>query len=69
MSSAKFLCLTDRQFEVLRLIHGDMTDKRIADELKCSRFTVRAHMQQIFIRLGVKTRLAAALVFERHLHK
>jgi DNA-binding NarL/FixJ family response regulator len=43
----------------------DLPDKLIAPQLVMSVPTVRAHLVEIFKRLGVKSRLAAALAWER----
>ena len=61
--------LTPRQWQVLCGIHQDKSDKQIAAEMHCSPHTIRAHERLLFQKLGVSSRLGAALVFERHLHR
>lgn len=52
--------LTDRQIEVLGLVAAGKTNREIAEELVLSDHTVRRHMQNIFTKLGVPSRAAAA---------
>jgi DNA-binding NarL/FixJ family response regulator len=59
------LGLTPRQGAVLQCVWQDLPDKLIAPQLVMSVPTVRAHLVEIFKRLGVKSRLAAALAWER----
>jgi len=64
------LGLTPRQTAVLEAVWRCLPDKLIADELHMSVATVRAHLAQIVIRLGLQNRpglhmrVAAALRFE-----
>ncbi|MGB7877224.1 MAG: LuxR C-terminal-related transcriptional regulator [Ilumatobacteraceae bacterium] len=52
--------LTTRQEEVLGLVRLGMPNKRIARILGISETTVRTHLENIFKRLGVQSRTAAA---------
>src|SRR5690606_10437672 len=52
--------LSGREKEVLRLVTEGLTDAQIAAKLVLSVRTVNAHVQSIFNKLGVNTRLAAA---------
>ncbi len=52
--------LTTRQLEVLRLVAAGMTNREIADELFVSEHTIARHVQNIFARLNVSSRTAAA---------
>lgn len=54
--------LTPREREVLEALIGGSTNKRIAESLAISRHTVRTHLQNIFAKLGVHTRLEAVAV-------
>lgn len=47
-----------RQLQVLKLIASGATNKEIADELCISQNTVKSHIKQIFIELGVNKRTA-----------
>ena len=58
--------LTPRQIEVLRLVVLGRTDRQIAQELVVSEKTVGRHLENIFARLGVSSRAAAAVVVVRH---
>jgi DNA-binding NarL/FixJ family response regulator len=53
--------LSPRETEVLQLAARGMPNKRIARELGISEKTVKAHMTQIFQRIGVTDRTQAAL--------
>lgn len=57
--------LTGRQREIAALMAEGLTNKEIAARLGISAGTVRAHLQEIFRRLGVGTRTAAAAAFLR----
>ena len=51
--------LTQREQEVVILLRAGATTAAIADQLFISKATVRNHIQHIFAKLGVHTRLAA----------
>jgi DNA-binding NarL/FixJ family response regulator len=51
---------------VLVLLSRGRTNKQIAHELTISPKTVGAHVEHIYLKLGVSTRGAAALVAMRH---
>jgi DNA-binding NarL/FixJ family response regulator len=53
--------LSPRESEVLRLVARGLPNKRIARELQISEKTVKAHLTQIFQRIGVTDRTQAAL--------
>lgn len=55
--------LSKREREVLRLVARDMTDREIARELEIRERTVRAHVSRIILKLGVVSRVGAAVVF------
>jgi DNA-binding NarL/FixJ family response regulator len=57
--------LTYRQQQVMRLVAEGKTDRQIAAELVLSEKTVGRHLENIFARLGVSSRVAAALVAAR----
>lgn len=57
---SKHLSLTPRQAEVLHWIAEGKTNDEIATILGCSINTVKMHLKDIFQRLGVHTRTAAA---------
>jgi DNA-binding NarL/FixJ family response regulator len=52
--------LTEREGEVLALVAAGSTNRQIADELFLSQKTVARHVSNIFAKLGVTTRTAAA---------
>ena len=63
--SGPFAALTRRQRDVLSLISLGKSNKLIADALKMSESTVKAHVKQIIRRLNVANRTQAALLATR----
>lgn len=60
--------LTAREVEVLRLVAGGMSNPEIAAQLVLSEKTVARHLSNIFTKLDVRSRTAAAaFAFEHHL--
>jgi DNA-binding CsgD family transcriptional regulator len=60
--------LTARQIEVLRLVASGCSNREIAEQLVISEHTVARHVQNIFAKLGVSSRAAAAgFAFEHEL--
>jgi DNA-binding CsgD family transcriptional regulator len=60
--------LTQRELEVLRLVAAGRSNREIAAELVLSEHTVARHVQNIFAKLGVSSRTAAAsFAFEHEL--
>lgn len=58
--------LTTRQVEVLALVAAGKANREIAAELMISEHTVRRHLQNIFVQLGVSSRAAATAFAYRH---
>ena len=58
--------LTARELEVLRLVATGRTNRAIAAELVLSERTVDRHLSNIFAKLGVGTRTAAAAYAFEH---
>jgi LuxR family maltose regulon positive regulatory protein len=60
--------LTEREVEVLRLMAAGLSNREIADELVLAMGTVKAHLHNIYGKLGVRGRVeAAARAQELHL--
>jgi DNA-binding CsgD family transcriptional regulator len=60
--------LTEREAEVLRLVAAGKSNREVATELVISEHTVARHVQNIFAKLGVRSRTAAsAFAFEHDL--
>jgi len=58
--------LSRRELEVLRLMTEGLNTKTIAERLHVSSATVRNHVQNIFAKLGVHSRLEAVAFATRH---
>ena len=52
--------LTQRQLEILGLVRCGLSNKEVARALRLTQATVRKHLQNAFVRLGVTSRTAAA---------
>jgi DNA-binding NarL/FixJ family response regulator len=59
--------LSEREAEVLRLVSDGLANKAIARKLSISERTVKAHLTNIFGRIGVTDRTQAALWARDHL--
>lgn len=57
--------LTPQQFRVLEMVAEGRLNKQIADALGIQERTVKAHMSEIFNRLGVRNRTQAGIAFRR----
>jgi NarL family two-component system response regulator LiaR len=57
--------LTKREREVLQLVGDGLKNREIAETLFISEVTVKKHLQNIFEKLGVRSRTKAALVARR----
>lgn len=53
--------LTDREVEVLRHAARDLSRREIAETLVVSESTVRSHIEHIYAKLGVSTRVGAVM--------
>ena len=58
--------LSGRELQVLELIAEDITDREIARRLDIRERTVRAHVSKIIFKLGVASRVGAAVVITEH---
>jgi len=58
--------LTEREVEVLRLATRGLSRREVAAALTVSEPTVRHHLEHIYAKLGVSTRVAAALFAVEH---
>lgn len=58
--------LTDRELEVARLVAAEKTNKEIAHALKIQPATVRGHLEAIYLKLEIHTRVGLALWVAGH---
>jgi DNA-binding NarL/FixJ family response regulator len=58
--------LTERQVEVLRLLARGFTNQQIGERLVITRRTAEHHVQDVYARIGVSSRAAAALYTMEH---
>lgn len=63
----ELLGLTKREAEVLFWVAKDKTNPEIAKLLSCSVSTVKTHLEHIYEKLGVQTRMAAVMYAIEHL--
>jgi DNA-binding NarL/FixJ family response regulator len=66
MRTAPASDLTERSADVLRLVGAGLSNKQIARKLGISEKTVKAHLTNIFRRIGVADRTQAALWAQRN---
>lgn len=53
--------LTARELEILQLVLAGYTNKAIASEIYISQKTVEFHLDQIYTKIGVRTRVKAGI--------
>jgi DNA-binding CsgD family transcriptional regulator len=53
--------LTEHEYKVLQLMVAEQTNKEIAQTLQIGERTVSHHLNQIYAKLGTKTRVGAAV--------
>ena len=58
--------LTDREVEILRLLTRGLSRREMAERLYLSEHTVRHHLEHIYNKVGVSTRVAATLFAVEH---
>ncbi len=58
--------LTERQVAVLRLVAGGLSNRAIAGRLAISPRTAERHVQDVYLRIGVSSRAAAAIYAMQH---
>lgn len=60
-----FSSLSRREYEILTLLTRNLSNKEIASKLFISESTVKAHLESIYRKLGVKNRAEAAMLAVR----
>ncbi len=63
----KLVQLTPRQLKILSMFAKGLLNKQIAAELEVSEATVKAHATAIFLKLNVKTRTQAVIVYQENI--
>jgi DNA-binding NarL/FixJ family response regulator len=58
--------LTPRELEILQLVIAGKTSKAIASELYISEKTVEFHLENIYTKLGVRTRMMTGIWAIQH---
>lgn len=61
-SSSRFVSLSQRELEVLRLLTKGMPTEEVAGALGVSEVTVRSHVRSIFMKCGLHSRVEAVLL-------
>ena len=64
--SANLTVLTPRELEILQLVLAGKTNKEIAIEICISARTVEFHLENIYTKIGVRTRLMAGIWAIQH---
>lgn len=57
----KLAVLTPRERDIVKLIAGGATNKKVAEELDITERTVKGHLSNVFMKLGVQDRLKLVL--------
>jgi len=65
LPAERIAALTPQQLRVLTMVSAGLYNKQIADELNVTDATVRAHVTEIFRKLGVTNRTQAVILFNR----
>lgn len=65
-ADAKPLGLSPREIEVLREVSDGSSNRKVADALCIAERTVARHLSNIFVKLGVSSRTAAAAIAHEH---
>jgi DNA-binding NarL/FixJ family response regulator len=63
--TTRMASLTPQQFRVLEMVADGQLNKQIAWELDIQERTVKAHMSEIFQKLGVRNRTQAGVTFRQ----
>lgn len=58
--------LTSRELKILQLVLGGYTNKAIAAKVYISEKTVEFHLDHIYTKIGVRTRMLAGVWAVRH---
>ena len=58
--------LTPRELEILQLVLGGWTNKAIAAAISVSEKTVEFHLDKIYTKIGMRTRMLAGLWAMQH---
>ena len=58
--------LTSRELEILQLVIAGKTNKAIANEIYISAKTVEFHLENIYTKIGVRTRLMTVVWAIQH---
>ena len=56
LANDQFVAVTPRERQIVLLVAAGLRNKAIADELRLSEGTVKAHLHRIFQKLGVRSR-------------
>ena len=63
----RIAALTPKQFRILMMLSEGNLNKQMADEICVSEATIKAHLTEVYKKLGVHNRTQAATIAARHL--
>jgi two-component system nitrate/nitrite response regulator NarL len=66
--SASSMDLTDRERQVLKMIAGGLSNKMVGNKLGITEGTVKVHVKHLLHKLGLRSRVEAAVWSMEHLH-
>ncbi len=58
--------LTDTELMVSELVSKGLTNKEIAGKLNISRHTVKAHLENIYLKLEINNRVVLAIMYYKY---
>ena len=64
-ASRRMMQVTEREMEILALVAEGLTNAQIARRLRVSDNTVKFHLQNVYLKLGVRNRTEAAAHYLR----
>ena len=64
-NNKEYVNLTNRELEVLELVSYGYSNKKIADKLYVSTYTIKAHVSSLFSKISAKNRVDATRIYNK----